>query len=65
MRIKIPTWDEADNKIQAGTATPLDTFVFNNEPAGEGQEKQFRKELQEMINYVFVLDGLEEFDRED
>lgn len=50
--MKIPTWLEANEAVETGKYTPLDIFVLNNEPAGEEDEKQFRDELQSMIDYV-------------
>lgn len=49
MRIQIPTYEEAKEKAHP---TPLDIFVLNNEPAGVEDEMKFRKELQDLIEWV-------------
>ena len=50
--MKIPTWQEAKEAIESGSCTPLDVFVFDNEPAGDEDEKKFRLELQAAIDFV-------------
>lgn len=50
--IDIPTWLEANDAVQNETATPIDWFVYNNEPAGVEETKTFRAELALMIGYV-------------
>lgn len=49
---KLPSWEESQKAIKEGMATPLHRFVFNNEPAGKAEEKQFRDELKELIEYI-------------
>ena len=50
--IDIPTWLEANEAVQNDTASPLDWFVYNHEPAGKEDEVKFRADLALMIGYV-------------
>ena len=55
-KMNIPMYEEVEDKVRAGKQlTPLDIFILDNEPAGEMRERQFRDELQTLIDYV-VLD---------
>lgn len=47
----IPTFEEAEQAVDEGHETPLDIFVHNNEPA-EPDTAQFRKELQDLVNFL-------------
>lgn len=48
---EIPEWREAEKAVKDGNPTPLDEFVYHNEPIGkEGVE--FREQLEELINYL-------------
>ena len=35
-----------------GNASPLDEFIYQNEPAGEKESKKFREELYNLIRYI-------------
>lgn len=50
--IRVPTWLEACDAVDNGTATPLDVIVFNNDPAGTQESCQFVTELTELIEYI-------------
>lgn len=46
--MKLPTWTAAGERVKEGTATPLEQFIFNWEPAGQEGEA-FRKELRRLL----------------
>jgi hypothetical protein len=46
----MPTYTEVIEKIKAGTANALDRFIYDNEPAGQTETRQFRKGLTDVIN---------------
>ncbi len=46
---KIPQWGECYKAVQEGIATALQVFIYNNEPAGGEQDKEFREQLQALI----------------
>lgn len=50
--ITLPTYEEAERAVESGTAGPIDVFIYNNEPAGEVDEKMFRDQLQEVLNFL-------------
>jgi predicted glycosyltransferase len=50
--VTIPTYEEAKERVESGKADPLDIFIVENEPAGIKQEEKFRKELQELVDYI-------------
>ena len=45
----LPTWEEASAANSAGNATPLENFIFCNEPSPKDEEKQFREMLLDML----------------
>jgi hypothetical protein len=49
---ELPTWDECEAAIKAETATPLQEFICNNEPAGENDEQEWRKGLAAALTAV-------------
>ncbi len=51
--IEIPTWEEASQRVEEGQASPLDTFIANNEPTGQDDEQQFRKQLLALVRALF------------
>lgn len=55
--VEIPTWLAAYAAVQEGSATPLDVFIVENEPAGREAEEKFRAELQDLLDYIFYLGG--------
>jgi len=60
MIVHIPTWEEAESRCNSDDHNPIDTFVFENEPLGiigRESEKKFRKELQEMLEFVAKMYG--------
>jgi hypothetical protein len=51
--MRIPTFKEADYAIhEKREFTPLDIFIYQNEPAGEDDERIFRSGLENLIKYV-------------
>lgn len=48
----IPMYEEAEDRAMAGKATPVDFFVLDNEPAGKDDEREWRRQLQALVNYV-------------
>lgn len=48
----LPTFDEAAAKVDAGTADPLERFIFDNEPDGPAEERYFREGLQALIDHI-------------
>ena len=53
--IEIPEWSNAVKAVENGTASPLDFFVYQNEPAGNPQDIEFRNQLQALLEYVSGL----------
>lgn len=47
----LPTHEEATKAVKAGTATALDRFIYNNEPAGPTEE-EFREGLATVLDEV-------------
>lgn len=52
--IDIPSWEEAERAVKGGNATPLDEFVYHNEPAGKN-DIEFRAQLNALVGYVCGL----------
>lgn len=50
--IYLPHWKTAQDRVQAGLATPLDEFIYNWEPAGLGDTAQFRRGLENLVECV-------------
>ena len=50
----IPTWEEAQECVDAQCASALDIFVYANEPAGDSDETHFRAQLQAVIDEVLA-----------
>ncbi len=48
----IPMYEEAEDRATAGKATAVDWFILDNEPAGTDAEKEWRRQLQALVNYV-------------
>jgi len=44
----LPTFEEAETRIDDGTDTPLDKFIVENEPAGE-DAVEWREQLQDVL----------------
>lgn len=42
---RLPTFEESETACEAGEGTPLHQFIYDNEPAGERDEAQFRDGL--------------------
>ena len=49
--INIPEWEDAAKAVENGNASPLDLFVYHNEPAGK-QDIEFRKQLTNLVEYL-------------
>lgn len=41
----LPTFDESEGAVDAGTATALQRFIHAQEPGGTAQEREFRERL--------------------
>lgn len=46
----LPTWEDCESAVESGYATPLQAFIYNNEPADVGLEDahtaaEFRQQL--------------------
>lgn len=52
MFVEIPTYEEAEERKEAGKATPLDIFILNDEPAGIEDNLRWRTELISMLQWV-------------
>lgn len=50
--MELPTFDEANAKIEANNFTALDRFVFDNEPDGPAEERFFREGLKALMDFV-------------
>lgn len=50
-KIVIPEWKDAADAYDEGVATPLESFIANNEPAGP-EDKAWREELSDLIEYI-------------
>jgi hypothetical protein len=48
--MKLPEWDDCKAAVDAGEATPIQEFIYNNEPAGDRDSRLFRKQLVLMLN---------------
>lgn len=48
----IPTYDEADDRLSAGKATPLDLFIINHEPVGDREAAAFHAHLQKAVDHI-------------
>lgn len=53
--VNIPNWEDAAEAVKSETASPLDLFVYHNEPAGNPQDVEFRNQLQALLDYVSGL----------
>lgn len=49
--IELPTALEALQAVEAGSPTPLESFIYWNEPVGHGQQG-FREKLALALEYV-------------
>ena len=53
--MQIPTFDEAYTKTYAGNPTPLERFIFDNEPEdanGDSESRMFREGLQAVVDSI-------------
>lgn len=50
---QLPDYKNCANKVLNGTANPIESFIYDNEPTGEKEEKIFREGLLTLINYIF------------
>ena len=49
--MSIPKWIDTERKVHNGEPlTPLELFVYNNEPAGDDDSEKFLRELEAAIN---------------
>lgn len=53
----IPSYEQAADAVANRKQTPLDIFIFENEPAGKFDEERFRAQLQATLDYIFYLGG--------
>lgn len=56
--MRIPTFNEAKYNINNNQETPLDVFVYDNEPSGL-DEMSFRLGLEQVIDFVIEEHGTE------
>lgn len=49
---ELPQWDECREAIKSGEATALHIFLYNQEPAGNEAENEFRLGLLAVINEI-------------
>lgn len=49
--MKIPSWDEVAAKHKS-TRSPLETFIYEYEPAGEVEATLFRQRLQSLMDGI-------------
>jgi hypothetical protein len=51
---KLPLWEDIVQKryLQKDILTPLEEFLYDNEPSGEGENILFRDQLQAAIEYA-------------
>lgn len=47
--MKVPNWHECEAAVEAGTATALERFVYEEEPCGP-HEESFREGLQAVLD---------------
>ena len=45
----LPKWDTCKGKVDIGEASPLELFIYENEPAGEKEAKKWRLSLSRAI----------------
>jgi len=50
--IKIPDWYKCSDRVNDGTASPLEEFIFENEPSGVKGEVRFRKGLRKLLIHM-------------
>lgn len=50
--MKLPTWKEAKENIDMEAGTPLDTFIFNNEPLKNDESREWREHLINVLKYM-------------
>jgi len=54
--IELPEYNDAlIERIMTDQASPLDHFVYNNEPAGIEDEQLFRTQLQKALDQAYQL----------
>ena len=47
----LPKWIDTESKVSNGEPlTPLELFIYNNEPAGDDDAEKFLRELEAAIN---------------
>ena len=50
--MNIPEFDECAKAVDAGTASPIEMFVYENDLSPEHMSLKFREELRQMLLYV-------------
>ena len=55
--MELPTFGDADTAVTLGTATSLEQFIFDNEPAGNEDSFEFRNGLINLLNYITEKNG--------
>jgi len=49
--MSLPVWIDIERKVCNGEPlTPLELFIYNNEPAGDDDAEKFLRELEAAIN---------------
>ena len=57
---KIPTWEECSEKADLdeilpegrGLLDPIERLIYDNEPCGLDAQKDFRDQVQEVVNFL-------------
>jgi hypothetical protein len=52
-RMKLPSWAECFVAVYNNSASPIQEFIYEQEPAGVEEAKNFRVLLPKMINYFW------------
>jgi hypothetical protein len=50
-QFELPTWSECLEREFSNTATPLEQFILDNEPAGQ-QDQRWREQLTKAIQFT-------------
>jgi len=48
---QLPTWDQCLERDVRETATPLEQFILDNEPAGQ-QDRRWREQLTKAVQFI-------------
>ncbi len=51
--IDLPSWEDASERVDDGSGSPLDHFIAENEPVGQQDEGAFRTGLTSLVRWLF------------